>query len=237
VNTSMAAAFTPVEFSPARVAKAVASVFRGAALCHGGILFLRDRRQQKIGTERHQISEELNHACDDMISAGRHPALAMAQRRATPFDLLSADDRPVDEPYFDRFVETAHKAGIDSIFMFPLRDSNGDFFVASGLRQDRPLTQIEARLIHSYCLDALAALECSQASATTDYLALTPRERQCLVAAGGGKTEKDTARELEISPSTVHAHLESCKRKLRAKNKIEAIVKAIQVGVIVPEDF
>ena len=237
MNASGAIALSPDGSSPARVAKAIAGIFRGAALSHGGMLYHCSGVQAKIGTERHQIPEDLNLACDELVRVGRHPALAMARQRATPFDLLASDDLPADDPCLDRFVSIAHREGFDSIFIFPLRAASGEVYAASGLRRDRPLTPIEARLVHSYCLDALAALDAPRQLSSAGKDILTPRERQCLLAAGGGKTEKDTARELDISPSTVHAHLESCKRKLRARNKIEAIVRAIQAGAIAPEDF
>ena len=66
---------------------------------------------------------------------------------------------------------------------------------------------------------------------------LSPRERECLIAAARGETEKDTARQFGISPSTVHAHIESCKRKLGVRNKIEAIINAMRRGEIRAEEL
>lgn len=48
---------------------------------------------------------------------------------------------------------------------------------------------------------------------------LTPRERQVAVHAAGGATDREIARNLGISPRTVHKHLEQIYRKLDLTNR------------------
>lgn len=55
---------------------------------------------------------------------------------------------------------------------------------------------------------------------------LTPRERQILVLVGGGKTTKEIARDLGISPKTVEFHRSSLMRKYDAHNMAELVLKA-----------
>jgi DNA-binding CsgD family transcriptional regulator len=217
---------------PGRLDDLVAGVFRNAGLQKWGLIFERSGRQEWIGRQSHPIVPEAREWCAHAVRLGRHPALAMARWRPTPFDLLTAEDRPVDDPGFMRAASAVRAAGVQRVFIFPLRDSAGNHYAAVGARKALPVTMVEARLIHSYCLDAVASLERGAFAACRDGRLLTARESDCLAAAGAGKSEKDTARELGISPSTVHAHIESCKRKLQAKNKVEAVVRAIRLGEI-----
>lgn len=220
-----------------QVAKAVASVFHSASLAHGGVLFECDGRVQKIGSERLNVPEPVHEACDRLIERGIHPALDAAKMRQTPFDLFELGAAYESDSHFRAFIDEARAHRISGIYAFPLRDFRGNLYVASGLRQHRLMTELEVRLVHSYCLDALDSLENRASEGASRRQLLTPREKECLVAAGRGQTEKDTARILEISPSTVHAHLESCKRKLSARNKTESIIRAIRLGVVRPEDL
>lgn len=223
-----------IEYS---IAKAVGGVFKSSGLSHGGILFALEDRVAKIGSERYNIPDSLHAACDRMILSGYHPAFTAAKSRRMPFDILTLGDPYLSDALYCDFVDEALSHDIRSIFAFPLRDFSGRLFVATGLRPGRIMTEIEVRLAHTFCLDALDNLDVPEMKPIQDTALLAPRERECLIAAGRGETEKDTARRLGISPNTVHAHLESCKRKLGAKNKVEAIVSAIRRGVFRADDI
>jgi len=76
--------------------------------------------------------------------------------------------------------------------------------------------------------DAQAGAEAGFAAIKeTEWRALlTPREIEVLSAIGEGLTNKAIARRLDISPHTVKFHLESLFRKLGARTRTEALVKA-----------
>lgn len=213
-----------------RLARAIADVFRTASVSHGGLVYSARGQLTKIGTYRHATDDVLAALCDRIVHVGRHPALELARHRATPFVLLTSPDRPMDEPNFQRFTKAVGDLGISRVFLFPLRNSRGDLFVASGARHSG-IGWAEARLVHSFCLAALAEVDAFFLERDAAGV-LTERERACLNAAARGMTEKESARELGISPSTVHAHLENCKRKLGVRNKTEAVVRAIRIGAI-----
>lgn len=223
-----------IEYS---IAKAIGGVFKSSGLSHGGILFACDDRIAKIGTERYNIPDALHVACDRMIFSGYHPAFTAAKSRQMPFNILTLGDPYLSDSLFCDFVDAALSHDIKAIFAFPLRDFSGRLFVATGLRPGRTLTELEVRLTHTFCLDALDNLNATEIKKNQIATQLAPRERECLIAAGRGETGKDTARRLGISPNTVHAHLESCKRKLGVKNKVEAIVSAIRRDILRADDI
>jgi DNA-binding CsgD family transcriptional regulator len=63
---------------------------------------------------------------------------------------------------------------------------------------------------------------------------LTPHECEALMYAGRGMTTAQTAKAMGISDYTVKDHLKSACQKLDAKNKTEAVVKALVAGYVIP---
>lgn len=61
---------------------------------------------------------------------------------------------------------------------------------------------------------------------------LTRREVEILSFLACGLTNKEIARGLFISESTVRAHLRAITQKLRAHNRVHAVARAVEMGVI-----
>ena len=61
---------------------------------------------------------------------------------------------------------------------------------------------------------------------------LTDREQKVLTKLTKGLTNKEIADTLFISTHTVKAHLESIYEKLGAKNRVQAAIKALELGFI-----
>jgi DNA-binding NarL/FixJ family response regulator len=65
-------------------------------------------------------------------------------------------------------------------------------------------------------------------------MALTPRERGVLELLAQGSSNKDIARRLGMTERTVKFHVSSILTKLRAANRTEAVLHAIQAGLVSP---
>lgn len=61
---------------------------------------------------------------------------------------------------------------------------------------------------------------------------LTPRERQILVLIGRGLTMRQMATRLEISPRTVETHVAKLYRKLEVRTRVQAVSRAVTLGLI-----
>lgn len=61
---------------------------------------------------------------------------------------------------------------------------------------------------------------------------LTAREREVLTLVAAGLTNAEIAAELQLSPNTVKEHASSMFRKLGARNRADAIVRAQRLGVL-----
>ena len=63
-------------------------------------------------------------------------------------------------------------------------------------------------------------------------LGLTPRECEILRQLASGKSNKELARSLDISPNTVKTHIARLYDKLEVRNRVEAIEKARWLALI-----
>lgn len=60
---------------------------------------------------------------------------------------------------------------------------------------------------------------------------LTPREREILMHVAKAESNKVIARELGVSDGTVKLHIKAILRKLGVKSRVEAAVKAVELGL------
>lgn len=63
------------------------------------------------------------------------------------------------------------------------------------------------------------------------FATLTPREREILIHVARAESNKVIARELGVSDGTVKLHIKSILRKLGVKSRVEAAVKAVDLGL------
>jgi two-component system response regulator DesR len=61
---------------------------------------------------------------------------------------------------------------------------------------------------------------------------LTSREREVLEAIAAGQTNREIAERLYLSPHTVKEHTSALYRKLRARNRAEAVQRAQRIGLL-----
>ncbi|HYR61906.1 MAG TPA: response regulator transcription factor [Actinomycetota bacterium] len=62
--------------------------------------------------------------------------------------------------------------------------------------------------------------------------ALTAREREILMQTAQGRTSQDIADQMTLSVHTVRNHLQAVMRKLEAHSRLEAVAKAVRLGLI-----
>ena len=61
---------------------------------------------------------------------------------------------------------------------------------------------------------------------------LSPRERDVLALIAVGSTNREIAENLYLSPHTVKEHTSALYRKLRARNRAEAVQRAQRIGLL-----
>lgn len=71
-----------------------------------------------------------------------------------------------------------------------------------------------------------------QNSESGDFFLLSAREKEIMKSVGKGLTYRDISVRHSISPHTVHTHIKNIYRKLKAKDRKEAVLKASRKGLL-----
>ena len=69
-------------------------------------------------------------------------------------------------------------------------------------------------------------------AAAQQSLRISDRELEVLSRLAAGQTNKEIARELDVSPNTVKTHVANLFEKLEARRRTEAILRARELGLI-----
>jgi DNA-binding CsgD family transcriptional regulator len=126
---------------------------------------------------------------------------------------------------------------IDHVMAVPIH-VDGRFLVSFVLNRskrgfsDRDRARLEIvrpHLGNLYRLGVAASRACDASAAETaaPVLSLTRRERDVLRWLGAGKTDRDIGAILEISPRTVHKHLQHIYEKLGVETRTAAVMRAL----------
>ncbi len=66
---------------------------------------------------------------------------------------------------------------------------------------------------------------------------LTPRQLQILQCLAEGKSNRQIVRAIGISPSTIRVHIRRAVMRLGARNRTQAVARAVAAGYVVVPDF
>jgi DNA-binding CsgD family transcriptional regulator len=168
----------------------------------------------------------------------KDPIAAHLKRSSTPFT-WSCENLAADE---ESVLSITCDFDIRGLFAFPLRSSDGsrygsfmvwctDIHQESWLERARrfaPLLHITAQ----YLQDSLAG--CNVTPADSAGVALSLRQRECLLWTSRGLSTKQIADRLGLSTPVVHEYLRVAKRKLRCSTKSHAVARAIRLDLIDP---
>lgn len=82
-------------------------------------------------------------------------------------------------------------------------------------------------------VSAMRAKETPPSNTPSDALLarLTPREREILAALAVGASNKEIARQFDLSESTVKVHVQNILRKLECQSRVQAAVIAVEAGL------
>lgn len=156
------------------------------------------------------------------IEATRHITRAFPTAR-----ILVLTTYDLDEYAFD-----ALKAGAAG---FLLKNTRPDELVAA-IRAVHAGDAVVSPRITAKLIEAAAPhLGVRQNASTEEALSeLTAREREVLILIGQGETNTEIAARLFLSESTVKAHVGRVLAKLNLRNRVEAVIRAYELGLVAP---
>ncbi len=132
----------------------------------------------------------------------------------------------------------------DDAYVFALLEAGAAGYILKNAREDELVGAIRAvadgeSVLHPSVAKKVLNRFSSQpatnaARPSTSEEALSPRELEVLRVAATGSTNKEIARDLDISPRTVQVHLANIFSKLGVGSRTEAVLYAIKRGWIDP---
>lgn len=172
---------------------------------------------------------------------GTDPILHHATGNLMPFDWSRVIEQPSITAKQHRLMSEARDCGLRYGAGIPVHAPRGGFAmlscVTSGSRAHfEDAYRAHWSDLHLMTLYYHSAVEEKLLSADTAPSAhLTDREREALLWTAQGKTSWETSEIMRISQETVNFHLKNVMRKVGVYSKHHAVVKAIMLGLIVPE--
>ena len=82
------------------------------------------------------------------------------------------------------------------------------------------------------CYEVFASVAVLRTGSASSASAVSKRELECLKLTAAGRTSEDIARILGLSVHTANQYLTSAGAKLDAVNRMQAVAKAIRLGLI-----
>lgn len=164
------------------------------------------------------------------------PMLLRAEQSPFPFHW---DDREFRAQHTDKqmkLVAAASSLGLRSGYTIPIHLSwvpgalraSCSLVPASSSIDPRSYDTAERLSTYFYAAAIRASLPCT----TGRPIVLSPRERQCLELVAQGKSEWVIAKLLGLHQGTVHKYIERTRRRLGVATRVQAVVKALQMGLI-----
>ena len=165
------------------------------------------------------------------------PVLKRASTAVLPFDWA---DLEIEEPDRQQFFADAIRHGIGCRGVsIPVRSRKTTHSLVSFTSDMLPQDWANFKSSSMQYLQQLSALINSAANFGAKQpksdVQLSPREEECLVWAGRGKTHQEIAGILGIGSGSVKSYLNSSRHKLRCINVTHAVGVAVATGVIPSE--
>jgi len=136
-----------------------------------------------------------------------------------------------------RVMAESRDAGLLNGVTLPLHGSCGETYIIS-LATDGPRPPDLAKLARLQILAiqflAAYARACRRCAGELPQIRLTDRERECLTWTARGKSAWSIGKIIDVSEHTVNFHLKRGMAKLGASNRMQAVVAALRLGLILP---
>jgi DNA-binding CsgD family transcriptional regulator len=131
------------------------------------------------------------------------------------------------------FLEDCRDLGVHSGLTIPLHGPGSDVdLISLSLRDQRRIAPERLPLLHALTVQYRFRLRELQGEPLGVASSLTSKETECLKWCKEGKTNWEIGEIISISEKTVEFHLSNTIRKLGVSNRVTAVVKGIQLGII-----
>lgn len=172
----------------------------------------------RIAPVRWPGSTAFNYVC-----FGCNPLLGAIRENRTRYRFSTF--APHAAPGFRAYWEALGEAGIAEALCatsYGARDIISSLHLGFGERHVDPALAQAAQMAGSILTERLIEFS---GGIKDDLPALTDRERDCLAFVADGRRDREIAERLGISETTVRFHIDNARKKLGAKNRVQAVAR------------
>ena len=163
------------------------------------------------------------------------PILAVSQKSVTPFLWTDVPRLIALSPRQEEILHGAQLAGIGNGVTVPINipgEFSGSCSFSMRTGREIPIPALPtAQYLGCFAFQAARRVVTMRAPARPDsddpQLRLSPRQLDCVILAGRGKSDRDVGQLLGISGQTVHQHIEEAKRRYNVATRQQLIVRAL----------
>lgn len=163
------------------------------------------------------------------------PILAVAQKSVTPFLWTDVPRLMPLTPRQEEILQSAQLSGMGDGVTVPINipgEFAGSCSFSVRYGRDIPIPALPtAQYLGCFAFQAARRVVMMQESAkpATEEAQqrLSPRQLDCVILAGRGKSDRDVGQLLGISGQTVHQHIEEAKRRYNVATRQQLIVRAL----------
>ena len=163
------------------------------------------------------------------------PILAVSQKSVTPFLWTEVPRLLALTPRQEEILNHAQLAGMGDGVTVPINipgEFSGSCSFCMRLGREIPIASLPTAQ-YLGCFAFQAARRVIEMNSKTSpaleeaQLRLSPRQLDCVILAGRGKSDRDVGQLLGISGQTVHQHIEEAKRRYNVATRQQLIVRAL----------
>ncbi len=202
----------------------------------GALCMDTDTDQPTILSNEVDFSFKVNALGTMLAREGRHPGVLLVDRYQKSVDIMGHTREFSEDTEVVAFFDAVVEENVRGAVYIPFETDQGDQCVVVMASRREYLNRESVHNISNIAKRHFAGLYIPKLDLTRPAL-LTERERECLICAACGQTEKETARKLCISESTVRTHLAGARAKLNAKNKSHAVAMAFSLHELTLSDL
>ncbi|MBP6013265.1 MAG: LuxR family transcriptional regulator [Alphaproteobacteria bacterium] len=164
----------------------------------------------------------------------RDPMVLELTRTISPFTWQDVTERRTYPKADWEIVSEASAWDMRAGFVVPLHLPGGRIH-AMTMAGIEPRTDLQARAeLHLVSMYAHARASSLKKGEPEETIRLTKREREVLRFVATGKSDWEVAKILGVSSNAVHKHVENVKRRFGVGTRMQAVVRAIRQGDVVP---
>lgn len=169
------------------------------------------------------------------------PTVSYCANNLMPFNWVNIKPIEKKNDAVRMFMDESRDFGLKSGISFPIHDAKGERALLSlvsgkehdGMQKRILETSLYAQVFSFHIHEAVKRVMRSTET-YSDNVQLSVRETECLLWSAEGKTSWETSKILGISERTVIFHLQSVSEKLQVSNRLQAVARAVALGLISP---